>query len=91
MVDKCLLDRMKVLTFGNPFNGRNPAAIRLDSKNQAGVHRASVKNNRTGAAVPYSAPFLRTEKIKIFPEHLGKGTVGRYSNLIFFIIYKKRY
>jgi hypothetical protein len=57
--DERPLEWVQALTIGQPLNGDNVSVLMGDGQGEAAIHAPPIKQDRTGAALPVVASFLR--------------------------------
>ena len=68
------------------FDGENLLAFRFHREDQAGVHRSSVHDDGTGAAVPFVASNLRAGELQFVPQHIEERLAGPGDHLVILVV-----
>jgi hypothetical protein len=80
MASKRLLNRVKSIRCGNPFNGLDPASSRLLCEHRAGLYRSAIKLDSAGPAARGLATNMRSCKEQIVSERFDQDGIRRSLN-----------
>jgi hypothetical protein len=87
MLNESLLQGMQTGAIRQPLDGHNFLTICLYCKDQAGVDRPAVQEDRAGPALSIVAASFRPGEFQVFPEEIQEGFFRLHGKIVSFTIY----
>jgi hypothetical protein len=77
LVDEGLLHRVRMITMGKTFDGRDFLILRCKRQSQARHHTTAIDQHRAGAALAVVAPLLAAGQADVLAEHRARWCADR--------------